>query len=311
LKEWFDKEAIPKNEYPKVRATSLDDAPIPCFAQIKYDGELTYLVNLGDLCYTVNKWGRVRTEYKITNIASKLIPEKVIFVGELYLQGGNLYDFLRSRSQEEKLRLAVFDVVYATKPYEERLAIVQKTFPRMGSLHVAEGKFIKDRASLREFYHSVIQRGFEGIVVREPFALYNQPAYKIKKLQTADVVVMGLSKDSKVFKLENGKIGSLLIGAYKDGKLIPIGRVGSGFSEQQRRALYEALMEFKIGEDDRYIYVKPSLVIEVSFQELVKSDEYPLGFTLRHPVFLRIRFDKTASPKECNIKEQFHRLLPK
>jgi len=307
LKEWVDRDAIPEPQYPKVRWAKLMEMLIPCFAQIKYDGELSYLLRREDVCYTVNKWGRCRTDYPVTESAKDIVDDYV-FVGELYVLGGNLYEFLRSRKDVERLRLAVFDVVM-DKPYHERWELLKRIFPESWAgeelVHVVEGKLVKTRLELEKFFSESVRRGFEGIVCRSPESRYEESPFKLKRVRTADVVVLGIAKDSKRFKTEKGMVGSLLCGCLHQDKFVTVGRVGSGFSNRERKALYESLMEFKTGEDERYIYVKPALVIEVVYQDIIESKDFDVGFTWRHPAFRRLRLDKEANEEHVGLKQQF------
>ena len=307
MKEWFNRDAVPKPEYPKVRWAELSEMPVPCFAQIKYDGELTYILRKEDACYTVNKWGRSRTDYPITDFANDLIDEHT-FVGELYVLGGDLYEFLRSRKDFERLRVAIFDVVM-DKPYYERWEVIKGAFFESWAgeeiVHLAEGKLVKTRLELEKFFSESVRRGFEGIVCRDPQSRYGDSPFKRKKVRSADVVVLGISKDSKRFKTEKGMIGSLLCECLREGKFLAVGRVGGGFSNEERKALYKALMEFKTGEDERYIYVRPALVLEVTYQEVIQSKEFDVGFTWRHPTFRHIRFEKEAKEEDVGLESQF------
>jgi len=305
MREWFSKDNVPI--YPKVRRAKLGEIPLPTFGQHKYDGELTWLILKAGKCYTVNKWGRFRSDYPITDFALNNFISDGVFVGELYIPQGNLYDFLRNRDNIGKLRLAIFDVQIPKAYYEryEHLLRVGLTQDDSEPIHIAYGKLLKTKEELSQFYTNALKQGFEGIVCRHPDQKWEEPALKVKRLETADVIVIGIAKDSKLFKLDHTKrmVGSLLIGAYQNGKLITLGRVGSGFTMAQRRALYEALMETKTNEDERYIYVTPRLVIEISYQEIIPSKEYPTGWTLRHPTFRKFKFD--SNPKQVKLEHEF------
>ena len=307
MRDWMDKSRLP-SEHTKVRRVRLSEIPLPAYAQVKYDGELTYLWKDEEVgCVTANKWGRFRTDYPITDVAKDLFDEGV-YVGELYVEGGDLYDFLRSRKWFDRLRLTVFDVDL-DKPYYLRYKELEKHFPKQGAVHLVEGIVAKDVIELRKFFDDTVRRGFEGIVARPINQRYDESPYKLKKLQTADVVVLGVSKESKLFKLDEEKrmVGSLLIGCRYEDRFVSVGRVGSGFNLRQRRALYNALMCFAEREDDAYIYVKPALVLEISYQETVKSKQYDVGFTLRHPVFRKIKFDAEAN--DCLLEEEFQNAI--
>ena len=305
MRDWMNKEKLP-SPYPKVQASILSLIPLPSFALFKYDGELTYLWRDEEHgCVTANKWGHFRTDYPITDEAEKLIDSKV-YIGELYVADGDLYEFLRSRKAYERLRLAVFDV-QLDKPYYERYDLLEHRFPPEGRVHLASGKLCKTKKELSKVFVEAIDRGYEGIVARPIDQRFDESPYKVKKVQTADVVVIGLSKESKLFKLDEEKrmVGSVLVGCVLGDRIVSVGRVGSGFSLKERKSLYDALMPFKEREDEKYIYVKPALVIEVSFQEVVKSKHYEAGFAMRHPVFLRLRFDKKPTEEDCGLEHQF------
>lgn len=305
MKEIIRKQLIPQPEYPKVKRGELKEFPIPCYAQVKYDGELTYLQKGEEEWFTINRWGRIRTKYPVTDLSHRLIKQNHTFIGELYVEGEDLYSFLKKRSSGEQLKLAVFDV-QMEKPYRERYHLVAETFPPPNEhkVHIPQGKLVKTRQELEDFYHKAVDRGYEGIVGRSPHSPYQQPALKKKKMKTADLVILGIVKDSTLFQEEN-LVGSVLVGCAKNGDYVPVGRVASGFTTEEREALYQALIPFKTGEDEDFVYVKPALVIEVSFQETVESSRYPVGFTMRSPVFQRFRTDKKPNQKHCGLQNQF------
>lgn len=283
----------------------LSEMPIPCFATFKYDGELTYLLRNEEGCFTVNKWGRWRTEYPITSFVKDMVKVGETFVGELYVMDGDLYEFLRSRKDGERLRLAIFDVV-SDEPYYMRWEVIARTFPKEGLIHLAQGELIKSREDLQRFFEEAVKR-FEGIVCRHPQSRYEESPFKVKKLRTADVVVLAISKkpSSRGGKnlYEKGLVGSLLVGCFKNGEFIPVGRIGSGFSIHERKSLFDALTGFKVGEDEDYLYIEPKLVLEISYQEILESNQYRSGFALRHPVFRKFKFD--AEAKECLLENEF------
>jgi len=95
------------------------------------------------------------------------------------------------------------------------------------------------------------------------------------------------------------KIGALLLGYYEGGRLMYCGRVGTGFSENDRGALYERL-QARRREDSPFaelpreeetagaFWTEPQLVAEVRFAEWTEDGR------LREPAFLGVREDKPA-----------------
>ena len=93
--------------------------------------------------------------------------------------------------------------------------------------------------------------------------------------------------------------GALLLGAYRDGKLLYFGHSGTGFSEKGLAEAIDRLKPFftekpsvenppKIPE--RIQWVEPKLVCEVAFAEWTEDEQ------LRQTTFLGWREDK--SPEE-------------
>lgn len=79
---------------------------------------------------------------------------------------------------------------------------------------------------------------------------------------------------------------ALSVGAYKDGKLVYVGRVASGLTDEMKAHMTK--------EPDLYI----GSVCEIQAMSIDKERK-----TFRHPVFLRIRWDK--NPEECDFNEIF------
>lgn len=181
MREWFDKGKVPS--YPKPQRAKLDEIPLPVIASYKYDGELSFAV-VGEEIYTINKWGRIRADYPITEALANMVLNKGVYVGELYCENGNLYDFLKSRKSIDKLRLAVFDIIMH-KSYAERWQLLTKMLTENGIVHLVKAKWIYTRQELEAFYQEALNSGFEGIVCRSPHEHF-EGGWKIKKVETAD-----------------------------------------------------------------------------------------------------------------------------
>ena len=78
---------------------------------------------------------------------------------------------------------------------------------------------------------------------------------------------------------------AMQLGAYKDGKIIDVGRVASGFTDEDRQNMAE--------HPENYL----NKVIEIECMSTTKDG------ALRHPVFKRVREDK--GPDDCLWDEIF------
>jgi len=79
---------------------------------------------------------------------------------------------------------------------------------------------------------------------------------------------------------------AMQLGAYKDGKIINVGRVASGLSDFLRQDMAE--------NPEKYL----NQVVQVSCMSLNKKDK-----TIRHPVFETMRYDKDI--KDCQLEKIF------
>lgn len=152
--------------------------------------------------------------------------------------------------------------------------------------------------------------GLEGVVAKRLDSTYQpgtrSPAWRKVKLTGSQSAVIGgftplKSQSAATGRATRGSIGALLLGVPDEaGRLRYVGKVGSGFTEHDRRVLLEALSELAVAEspfatavdavDARVAtWVEPAVVAEVTFGEWTSKGR------LRHPVFKGIRPDKDAA----------------
>jgi bifunctional non-homologous end joining protein LigD len=161
-----------------------------------------------------------------------------------------------------------------------------------------------------KFYAAALDAGFEGVVAKARDSRYEtgvrSPAWlKIKATQSGEFLVCGYT----VGKGDRARtFGALFLG-YRDqsGKIVPAGRVGSGFDESSLGALAARLKNLEAKHhpfakepavDVPVVWLKPELVAEVKFAEWT-----PDG-ALRAPVFLRLRDD--IPQEEASVTQIMH-----
>ena len=155
-----------------------------------------------------------------------------------------------------------------------------------------------------DFFNASEQKNLEGIIAKKSDSHYypgkrTNEWLKIKNHKTADVLIAGYTKPTGSRK----HFGSLAL-AVKDGRSFKhVGHAGTGFNDAKLGSLYKLLQDYKQKESPfnepvqtvaGATWVKPVLVCEVKFTEWTKDEK------LRHPVFLRLRNDKTS--KEIEMK---------
>src|SRR5439155_9978657 len=100
------------------------------------------------------------------------------------------------------------------------------------------------------FYAAAKEHHLEGVIAKRAASRYlagrrSDDWRKIKILKRQDCVVLGWTPGQKG---RSDVFGALLVGAYKDEKLIWVGQVGSGFTD---RMLIEVLERLKAMEADQ------------------------------------------------------------
>ena len=141
----------------------------------------------------------------------------------------------------------------------------------------------------------IIKLRMEGVIAKRKDSKYYEKRssewLKIKNTKTLDAIVIGYTKEKR-------EISALVLVAYHNKKLIYIGRVAAGLNE---RIINDLLKKFKknskpqidIRTNKKINYVSPNIIVEVKYLEITKD------FSLRVPIFLRIRNDKNR--EDCII----------
>lgn len=149
----------------------------------------------------------------------------------------------------------------------------------------------------KTFYEAVVAAGFEGAMAKRADARYDASGkrssswLKIKYTQSDEFVVGGFTRGEGG---RTGTFGGLAIGTWTKEGLVYAGRVGSGFDDASLKAFNEKVearvtkvspFTGPVETDEPLTWVKPELVIEVKYSEVMPSGH------LRAPVFMRERPD--------------------
>jgi bifunctional non-homologous end joining protein LigD len=193
------------------------------------------------------------------------------------------------------LHLDGYDLTRAT--LEARKAALEPLLPRPDgvlrySQHVT--------GSGRAFFDEACQHKLEGILSKQRDAPY-QPGrgrswVKVKCLQEQELVIGGFTDP------DGGRpgLGALLLGVHDErGRLVDVGRVGTGFTESMLQDLRRRLRPLERKASPfankvtgramgRVHWVEPRLVAQVAFSEWTSDGK------LRHPSFKGLREDKAA-----------------
>jgi bifunctional non-homologous end joining protein LigD len=148
-------------------------------------------------------------------------------------------------------------------------------------------------------FAQALAAGLEGVVSKRVDSGYrgtrNGDWIKAKGRPSDEFIVIGFTEPKK----SRAGVGALLLAQPRSGKLVYVGRVGTGLSDEQLRGLRKQLSADIIetpaadialmarSDQKLAIWVKPRLVVEVFFQGVGGQG------LLRQPAFKGMRLDKT------------------
>jgi len=276
--------------------------------EIKWDGYRSLAEIQAGKVRLVSRNGKSQNaEFPAVAAALDGFPMDAVFDGEIVaVDSGGKPSFQalqnRSRSRAGNILYYVFDVLYAAGrdlrdlPLERRRAILEKALPVSATVRLSES--VETRG--RDFFRAAAKNGLEGIVAKDLSSPYRSGTrtrdwLKIKTQKRQEAVICGFTAP----RASRRYFGALILGAYRDGRLVYIGHVGAGFTERSLKDIHEKLMPLvtakpPFAEEPRtnmpVTWVTPRLVGEVRFTEWTSEG------LMRHPVFMGLRDDK--SPHE-------------
>ncbi len=316
----------------------------------KIDGEFTVLIFRDGQAFTLNPGGTVRAGLPVMDEAARLLSKAgvrdAMIAAELYVQRSDrersrVHDVTmvarkpQSADDLASLTLAVFDILSKdgttiSQPFAETWKLIQQWFGKGSLIHPVEAKMAKGVSEIQKIFHSwVEQEGAEGLVLRSDDA----GMFKIKPRYTLDLAVLGFTESVAD---RQGMLHDMLLGIQRpDTTLQVLGRVGGGFSDDQRREYLSDLKDMAVdseyaevnGDNVAYQMVKPEWVVEISCLDLLSETtrggainrmvldyrvngskayhvvtKLPLA-TIISPQFLRRREDKRVRPDDCGIPQ--------
>ncbi len=157
----------------------------------------------------------------------------------------------------------------------------------------------------KKYFEKAVDMELEGIMGKSIHSTYvgkrSNSWLKIKKEVTMDCIICGITAgDGK----REGSFGALILGAYHDGKLIHVGKAGTGLSDDRIMSLldlfdhvpkrpkspFDKVPDKKVNAIQ---WFEPQVVCEVSGMEITQK------LKIRSPVFERLRTDKLIT--DCVI----------
>jgi DNA ligase 1 len=165
-------------------------------------------------------------------------------------------------------------------------------------LELAPAVELRSESQLEQAYLDARRRGNEGVMLKALHSPY-QPGrrglswLKLKReLATLDVVVTAAEYGHGK---RAGVLSDYTFSVRAGDTLKVVGKAYSGLTDAEIARLSAFFLEHTLEDMGRVRTVEPLLVLEVAFNNVMRSDRHDSGFALRFPRIVRIRDDKPVS----------------
>ncbi len=211
------------------------------------------------------------------------------------------------------LRLHLFDALHLNgemlidRPYHERW---QRLAAVCAPTLLAD-RLVTDRVAEAEaFLHAAVTHGHEGLVAKALHSRYTpgtrgQQWFKIKPVETLDLVITAADWG---YGRRTGWLSNYHLAARNaaTGEYWSVGKTFKGLTDEEFQAMTRRLQQLARKKTRYTVYVAPRIVVEVAFNEIQRSPQYPSGFALRFARITRIREDK--GPEDADTLDRLQAL---
>ena len=168
-----------------------------------------------------------------------------------------------------------------------------------------------DLAPAETLYRDALDAGHEGLMVKNPDAAY-QPGRRVGRLlklkPTMEPLDLVVTRATYSEGRRSEWLGRLYLGCYapSSGGFREVGRLSTGYTDEELAALTDRLEALVTARDGRDVELRPEVVLEVEYEEIQESSAYDSGYALRFPRFLGVRED--AAPTDADTLERVEAL---
>ena len=158
---------------------------------------------------------------------------------------------------------------------------------------------------LEQLFAAAQERGNEGLMIKDLASPYTpgkrgKSWLKMKReLATLDVVVTAVEYGHGK---RIGVLSDYTFAVWDEDRLVDIGKAYSGLTDAEIAEMTKWFLEHTIEDQGFRRTVEPRIVLEVAFNNMMRSDRHESGYALRFPRIVRLRPDKP--PSEADTLEQ-------
>lgn len=158
-------------------------------------------------------------------------------------------------------------------------------------------------------------RGNEGLMIKDPESRYTpgrrgKSWLKLKReLATLDVVVTAVEYGHGK---RIGVLSDYTFAVWDGDRLVNIGKAYSGLTDAEIAEMTEWFLKHVTRDEGLRLQVEPRMVLEVAFNNMMRSSRHASGYALRFPRIVRLRPDKRPedADKIETVREIYERQNP-
>ncbi|MEK6889278.1 MAG: ATP-dependent DNA ligase [Nanoarchaeota archaeon] len=323
---------VPVNPLLAVKAESLEDAfricGRPCAFEYKYDGFRLMIHKFdGKIVLFTRRLENVTKQFPDVVEAVEKYVKGDSFIIDCEAVGyepktGKARPFeaisqrIKRKYEVERLikelpvELNVFDVIYydgkslIDEHFIKRRKLVEKIVKKKDKVITPSViKIINNEKEAQEFYENSLKAGEEGVMIKALEGRYQQ-GRKVGYMAKLKPDVNDLDLVIVAAEHGNGKragwLTSYIVACRKGAEFLEVGKVSSGLKEKKEEGtsyeeMTDMLNKIKTKEEGNVVYVKPKIVVSVTYQNIQISPSYNSGYAMRFPRIKHYRPDRNTS----------------
>jgi DNA ligase-1 len=207
---------------------------------------------------------------------------------------------IAEQQKEIPTHLYLFDVLLADIdlcldwPNQKRWEKLQQI---RGSIDAVERIIPRGVADGERFLKRAREAGHEGLMAKQLASAYlpgerGRFWIKVKPVITLDLAIVAADWG---YGRRTGWLSNVHLAARDivSGEYVEVGKTFKGLTDAEFKTLTEQLLANKVSETRGTVWVKPSIVVEVAFNNVQRSPRYPGGVALRLARIINFRPDKS------------------
>ena len=193
---------------------------------------------------------------------------------------------------------------------QARLLFAAEDEPAEASVVQAPVFSAKTAEELEMLFTAAQDRGNEGLMIKDRNSPYTpgrrgKSWLKLKKeLATLDVVVTAVEYGHGK---RIGVLSDYTFAVWDGDRLVNIGKAYSGLTDVEIAEMTMWFLKHTVDDQGMRLIVDPQVVLEVAFNNMMRSTRHESGYALRFPRILRIRNDKR--PEDADTIETAARIF--